>query len=101
MVPALRLLQPVQVRDEVALRGPRRAVDALELRALLVAPPVRPGQAEQLERAEPLRARDVRAQAQVRPAVVAVDAEAVAERALLRLGLLDDLPLVRLVAEAG
>src|SRR5215207_7570730 len=50
---------------ELLLRAPDRAIDALELRTLLVAAPVRRGHGEQLERADPARRRDMRAAAQV------------------------------------
>ena len=46
------LLEAVQVLLEVRLRRPRGAVDALELRALLVAAPVGAGDPHELEVAE-------------------------------------------------
>jgi hypothetical protein len=49
MVALLRLLKQRQVRLEVLLVAPRRAVDALEHRVLLVAAPVRAGHAHQFE----------------------------------------------------
>ena len=52
VVALLRLLASPQVLIELLLGRPDRAVDALEHRALLVAAPVRPGRAEQLERAD-------------------------------------------------
>ncbi len=65
VVALLGLLEAVQVLLERGLRFPRGAVDALEHRALLVAPPVRAGDLGELERAEPLRRRHVRTTAQV------------------------------------
>jgi hypothetical protein len=53
VVAPFRFLELVQVRVERGLGLPRRAVDALEHRALLVAPPVRAGDAHELERAQP------------------------------------------------
>ena len=89
----------MEVVVELRLRRPRRAVDPLELRALLVAAPIRAGDGEELERAEPRRRRHVRPEAQVGPAVVAVHAHAVAQRTLVGLDALDDLPLERLIPE--
>src|SRR2546421_4636446 len=100
MVAPFCFLEPVQVLLELLLRGPRRAVDALELGPGLVASPVRTGHREELERADRPRGGHVRSETQVRPAVVAVHGDAVAERALLGLHALDDLALVRLVGEA-
>src|SRR5581483_11276596 len=66
MVAFGRFIEAAQVRLEVGLGRPRRAVDALELRVALVAAPVRPRDPHQLEMPE-VRARvlDVRATAQV------------------------------------
>ena len=100
VIAAFRLLQSVQVRVELLLRRPRRAVDPLELRAGLVAPPVRPRHREQLEHADPTGRRDVRAEAEVRPSVVPVHGHTVPERSFLRLDAVDDLPLERLVRES-
>ena len=65
VVARLGLLEAVQVLVERLLRLPRGAVDALEHRALLVAAPVRARDLRELERAEPLGRRHVRAAAQV------------------------------------
>ena len=65
VVALLRLLEPGEVRGEVLLGRPRRAVDALEHRVLLVAPPVGAGHPHQLEVAEPTRVGHVRATAEV------------------------------------
>ena len=54
MVSLLRLLEAEQVLGESILGLPRRAVDALELGTLLIAPPVRAGDAHELEVAEAL-----------------------------------------------
>ncbi len=99
MVAAFGLLQAVQVRVELLRRRPRRAVDPLELLALLVPAPVRAGDAEQLVRPDAAAARQMRAQTEVGPAVVPVDAHPIAERALLGVELFDDLPLERLFGE--
>ncbi len=45
-----RLLEPLEVRVEVGLGEERRAVDPRQLRVLLVAAPVRAGEACQLDR---------------------------------------------------
>ncbi len=49
MVALLRFLEHLQVRGEILLVTPDRAVDALEHRVVLVAAPVRPGNRHQLE----------------------------------------------------
>ena len=59
MVALLRLLQLVQIIVEVLLGEERRAVDALELRILLVAQPVRSCNVEQLERLDAAGRRNV------------------------------------------
>ena len=99
MVAALGLLQAVEMLLQCLLRLPRRAVDALEHRLVLVAPPVGAGDLHQLEGPEPGRRRHVRASAQVDPPVVAVGADHAALRPLGRVDVLDDLDLVRLVGE--
>ncbi len=101
VVAALGLLQPQQVRVEVLLGRPRGAVDPGELRVLLVAAPVRAGDRGQLERAEPAGRGHVRPEAQVLPAVVAVEADGVAGGHLARLVLhrLDDLALELLAVQ--
>src|SRR6187397_1190220 len=65
MVPALRLLDPFQVRVQVGLRVEGRAVDPRQLRVLLVPAPVRAGEARQLERLDRLRGLEMRASAEV------------------------------------
>ena len=107
VIAPLGLLELVQVRIERGLRLPRRAVDALEHRALLVAPPVRARHPHQLERAESPGGRHVRPPAEVDERAVAVARVAVDgdHRALpdlrgdLRVDPLDDLDLVRLVGK--
>jgi hypothetical protein len=61
------LLDPLEVCGERLLRLPGGAVDALELRPLLVAAPVGAGDALEGEGGHPLRRGDVRAAAQVGP----------------------------------
>ena len=65
VVAALRLGKPVEMRGERRLGLPGGAVDSLQLRAVLVAAPVRTGDAGQLEMAEAARPRYVRPAAQV------------------------------------
>ena len=89
MVPRPSLLEPLEVRVEVGLRVERRAVDPRELRVLLVAAPVRAGEARQLERLYRRGVLQVRAAAQVRELTLRVQRD----RAL---GLPRELDLVRL-----
>ena len=104
VVALLRFLQPHQVRIEVRVRRPGRAVDARQHRPLLVAAPIRAGDVGQPERSEPPGGRHVRPQTQVGPRPVAVDGDGVADGDLaLDVGVaqtLDDLHLVRLIGEA-
>src|SRR5438876_10404724 len=99
MVASLRLLQPVEVRLELVLRGPSGPVDALELLAVLVAAPVGAGHGEQLEGADAPGGGDVRPETQVRPRTVAVHGHPIAERRLVLGPRLDDLELLGLVRE--
>ena len=109
MVAPFRLGQPVQVVVERLLRLPRGAVDALQLRSLLVAAPVGAGDAHELERAEPSGVGHVGAPAEVdergRVAVRAHHpvAGSLRRRQVVagRVDPLDDLPLVGLVREQG
>ena len=98
-----RLLEAVQVLFELGLRGPRRAVDALQLRVLLVAPPVRAGHAHQLEVAEVTAGvLDVRAATEVdEPGRVLVRAHEARLRGRHRVGrrVVDDLELVLVILE--
>ena len=65
MVAPLRFFESVQVVVQLRLRRPGRAVDALQLLAMLVAAPVRAGDTHQLERADLARVLDVRPGAEV------------------------------------
>ena len=65
VVPLLRELQPLQVLLQKLLLREADAVDPCELRAALVAPPVGPGQAQELDGLDRLRRRQVRAPAEV------------------------------------
>ena len=65
VVALARLLEPLEVRVEVGLRVERGAVDAGQLLVVLVAAPVRAGEAGQLERLDRLRVLQVRAAAEV------------------------------------
>ncbi len=99
MVALLRLGPAPEVAVELVLGGPDRAVDALEHRALLVAPPVGAGDREQLERADPAGARHVGTLAQVDERAVLVDRDRRHRPVLgLRRGgeVVDDLDLERL-----
>jgi hypothetical protein len=49
VIAALRFLDAMQIRVEIFLLEPRRAVDALQHLPLLIAPPIRPGGVQQLE----------------------------------------------------
>src|SRR5215203_4491589 len=73
VVPRPGLLQTPEVRLELLLRRPRRAVDAGEHRVLLVAAPVGPCYVLQLEGAQPARTRDMWAAAQVEETSLSVD----------------------------
>src|SRR5215207_6875091 len=72
MVTALGLFELVQMRVERSLGLPRRAVDALEHRALLVAPPVGTRHLREPEGAEAFGGRHVRASAQIHERAVAI-----------------------------
>src|SRR5664280_73315 len=65
MVALLRFFAAVKVAVKLFLRGPDRAVDALEHRPFLRTTPVRTGDRHQLERADRPGAGDVRTLAQV------------------------------------
>ena len=77
MVSLLGLLEELQVVVELALRLPRRAIDAGQLRALLVAAPVSAGDPLQLESLYVSRRPDVGTKAQVQKIARAVDADAI------------------------
>ncbi len=62
--------------------------------------PVRAGDVQQLERAQPAAGGHVRPETQVGPPVVPVHGHPIAQRALALVERLDDLPLVRLVRKA-
>ncbi len=106
VVAPLGLLESMQVRVEVVLARPGRAVDAGELRVPFVAAPVGAGDVRQLEGAEHPGVRHVRAEAQVGPVAVRVQRDGVAggrlSRATVPLGVadaFDDLDLEGLVRE--
>ena len=80
VVAPLGLGEPVEVCREVGLGGPGGAVDALQLRVVLVAAPVRGGRAHDLEGvADELGVGQVRAAAQVAPRSGAVAADVVVD----------------------
>ena len=87
MVAALRLLEPLQVRVEVGLREEGRAVDPRQLRVLLVAAPVRAGEAGELDRLDRLRVLEVRAAAEVGEVALRVERD-------VSFGRVDELDLV-------
>ncbi len=100
MVALLRLRPAPQIRIELVLGRPDRAVDPLEGRPLLVAAPVRTRDREQLERPDPACARDMRPLAQVDERAVLVDADGRHRHAVglgLRGEVVEDLDLERLV----
>ena len=66
MVARARLLEPLEVGVEVGLRVERGAVDPRELRVLLVATPVRAGEARQLHGLDRSGVLEVRAAAEIR-----------------------------------
>ena len=96
VVALLRLLQPLEVLVELVPGREERAVDALQLRAVLVAAPVGAGDAGQLERPDLAGRPNVPAAAEV--GEVGVGAEA--ERVGVGAELVDQLELERLVGEA-
>ena len=73
MVAFLRLFQLLQMSVEIFLREKRSPVNALQLRILLVAQPVRAGDVEQLERLDLAGRRNVRPAAEIRELAGAVD----------------------------
>src|SRR5215211_599495 len=89
VVPALRLLDPLQVVLEIGLRVERRAVDTGQLRVVFVAPPVGAGEAGQLERLDRLRVLKVRAAAEVGELALRVERD-------VAVGGVDELDLVLL-----
>ena len=100
VVALLGFFEAMQVGGEGLVVLPRRAVDALQHRLRLVAPPVRAGDLLQLEAAEPTRRGYVRAATEVDEAVgVAVGAHHVAAGHFAGVDPLDDLAFVRLVGE--
>ena len=91
MVALLGFLQAMQVRRQVGFGRPGRAVDALQHRIAVIAPPVGAGQLGQLERlAGDLGRGQVRASAEVLPGALAIDRDVLAGRdAADDLGLVD------------
>src|SRR5436190_23618822 len=97
MVSPPGLFELPQVVFELLGVLPRRAVDPLQHRPLLVAAPVRARDTEQLEGADLPRVFDVWSAAQVypiSPGAVEADRLVLGER-------FDDLPLVRVVVDVG
>ena len=103
VVAALGLLETVQVRLQVVLRRPRRAVDPRELRLLLVSPPVGTGERRQRERADPAGGGNVRPEAEVHPQTGAIQDDRVSrpDLAFLRREVFDDLALEVLILQPG
>ncbi len=89
VVARLRLFQPHEMGVEIGLRVERRAVDAGQLRVVLVPAPVRAGEARQLERLDRRGVLEVRPTAEVREVALRVQRD----RAV---GLASELHLVRL-----
>ena len=90
MVARARLLEPLEVRVEVGLGVERRAVDPRELRVLLVAAPVGPGEARELERLDRRAVLEMRPTTEIGEGALRVQRD----RSFRALGELD---LVRLV----
>ncbi len=88
------LLQPPQVLVELSLRWPRRRVQPLQLRPVLISAPVRCGQAQELNRSDPARVLNMRPSAEVREGSHRVDGDSFVLRQQV-----DRLYLVRLVRE--
>ena len=100
VVALLRFLEAMKVVVESRFRLPGRAVDALQLGAVLVAAPVGGGNFGELEIAEPAGGGDMRAEAEVQElAVVAIDVDHALAEPPPRCRRLDDLLLVGLVGE--
>src|SRR4029453_3618160 len=89
MVALLRLLEPLEVRVEVGLREEGRAVDARQLRVLLVPAPVGACEARQLDRLDRLRVLEVRAAAKVGEVALRIEGDVAFSR-------VDELDLVDL-----
>src|SRR6476659_11490681 len=89
MVARFRLLERSEVRLEVALVVERRAVDPGQLRVLLVAAPVRAGQARQLHRLDRRGVLEVRPAAEVGELALRIQRD-------VALGGVDELDLVGL-----
>src|SRR5579862_1823751 len=90
VVALARFLETFEVGVEIVLREERGPVDACQLLVVLVAAPVRAGEAGQLERLDRLRVQQVRTSAEVGEVALRVEAD----RAF---GGVDELDLVRLV----
>ena len=92
VIALLGFLDALQIGFEIGFRGPRGAVDALQLGVVLVAAPVGAGQLGQLEGlADVLGRGQVRTAAQVLPGALAIDRDRIRVRQVA-----DDLRLVLL-----
>src|SRR3954454_10343060 len=89
VVACASLLEPLEVRVQILLRVERGAVDPGQLGVLLVAAPVRAGEAGQLERLDRLRVLQVRPAAEVGELALGVQRDVALRGA-------DELDLVRL-----
>ncbi len=96
MIPPLGLFQPVEMVIEILLRRPGRAVNPLEHRALLTAPPVSAGHIEQLELADLRRVPNVRPAAEIGERILGI----AGDHGIFR-QIIDDLYLVGLVGKIG
>src|SRR5712691_5423833 len=90
VVAAARLLEPLEVGVEIGLRVEGGPVDPGQLLRVLVATPVRPGEAGQLDRLDRARVLEVRPAAEVGEVVLRVEGD-------WALGGRDELDLVGLV----
>ena len=99
VVPLLGFFEPVEVGAQCLAIFPCGPVDPLELRILLVAPPVGAGGPHQLDGFDPAGRRDVRTTAQVDEILVAVQRHGAGPGPFGFVDTPDDLRLVRLVGE--
>jgi hypothetical protein len=89
VVAPARFFDPCEIRVEVGLRIESGAVDARQLRVVLVTAPVRPREPRELDRLDRARVQQVRPAAEVREVTLCVEGD----RAF---GCTDELDLVRL-----
>ena len=102
MIPLFGFFEPVKVVLQSGIRFPRRAINTLKLRTVLVSSPVGGGHLGEAEVSEPSRGRNVRATAEVHESlVVPIGADHAIARTFRGVNPRDDLHLVRLVSKEG